>query len=263
MPSSSSLFVLVIFLLFSTLPNLRNVAVGWHPVDPLSGFVELPLNESNFDIQRPYDVPLHERYSIINGVHKLWVFSSDKPHALTSNTNPRTEIRIRGYDYSTGVWQFEGHGYVPSGTSGVCIMQVFGANRTATTLMLRVYEGAVTYYRSGPVLVPRIYDKWFRLNVIHDVGAGKVKVFVDGVLKLEVKDRGGASHYFKCGVYAQNDDSSCMESRWKGIKGLTVDCIETRFRPSRVAVEMSRLSTEADDTADASSRLKHDNLTNN
>jgi hypothetical protein len=77
----------------------------------------------------------------------------------------------RGYNYLSGVWQFEGYGYVPDGMSGVCIMQVFGASHPhATTLMLRVYNGSLMYYR-GPVLVPHIYNRWFRLNVIHDVDA--------------------------------------------------------------------------------------------
>jgi hypothetical protein len=44
------------------------------------------------------------------------------------------------------VWQFEGYGYVPSGTTGVSIMQVFGAGAHATTLMLHVYDGALRYY---------------------------------------------------------------------------------------------------------------------
>lgn len=98
-------------------------------------------------------------------------------------------------------------------------MQLFGASQHATTLMMRVYNGSLSYYRA-PVLVPHIYNRWFRLNVIHDIGAKKVKVFIDGILKFETDDRGGASHYFKCGVYAQNDDSYYMESRWKGIKVL-------------------------------------------
>lgn len=126
----------------------------------------------------------------------------------------------QGYDYSSGVWQFEAYGYVPCGTSGVCIMQVFGASPPhATTLMLRVYNGTLSYYRA-PALVDDIYDRWFRLNVIHDVDAAIVKVYIDGVLKFEAPCRGGTSHYFKCGVYAQNDDSHSMESRWKEIKVL-------------------------------------------
>eukprot|EP00261_Vitis_vinifera_P005658 XP_002272726.1 PREDICTED: citrate-binding protein [Vitis vinifera] len=194
-------------------------ARAW-PLDPTHGFVEVPLNTSNFEFHKPYDLAVSQRYSFVDGVHKLWVFSDDKPLSLNSPTKPRSEIRIRGYDYSSGVWQFEAYGYVPCGTSGVCTMQVFGASPPhATTLMLRVYNGTLSYYRA-PALVDDIYDRWFRLNVIHDVDAAIVKVYIDGVLKFEAPGRGGTSHYFKCGVYAQNDDSHSMESRWKEIKVL-------------------------------------------
>ncbi|XP_030535015.1 citrate-binding protein-like [Rhodamnia argentea] len=188
---------------------------------PTEGFVSLPLNRSNFDVQRPYDVPEDERYSFQHGVHKLWVYSSDKPHAPTSHTAPRTEIRIRGYDYSSGVWQFEGHGYVPRGTSGVCIMQVFGASPHATTAALVVYNGTLSYYTST-VLLENIYDRWFKLNVIHHVNASAVEIYIDGQFKMVAPGRGEASHYFKCGVYAQRYPSNCMESRWKEIKILKI-----------------------------------------
>lgn len=108
---------------------------------------------------------------------------------------------------------------MPCGTTGVCIMQVFGASPHATTLMLRVYNGSLTYYRAS-VIVPNIYDKWFKLNVIHDVDNSKVRVYIDGVLKYEAPGRGGNSHYIKFGVYAQNNDSYYMESRWKDIRVL-------------------------------------------
>ncbi|KAJ8769534.1 hypothetical protein K2173_005137 [Erythroxylum novogranatense] len=206
------------FFFFLTILHFRCLAEG--PDDLTKGFISLPLNRSNYNIQRPYDVPEDQRYSFINGVHKCWVYSTDKPHTPTSQTKPRTEIAIHGYEYSSGIWQFEGYGYVPKGTSGVCIMQVFGATPPhATTLMLRVYNGSLMYYRSK-VLVPEVYDKWFKLNVIHDVGASKVRVYIDGSLKLEANGRGGTSHAFKCGVYAQNNDSQCMESRWKDLKVL-------------------------------------------
>ncbi|CAL1386214.1 unnamed protein product [Linum trigynum] len=134
------------------------------------GFESLPFNQSYFNVQRPYDVPENQRYSFINGVRRCWVYSTDKPHNPTSNTLPRTEIAIHGYNYTSGVWQFEGYGYVPKGTSGVCIMQVLGASPPphASTAMVRVYDGNLTHYRKN-VLAENIYDKWFRLNVIHDV----------------------------------------------------------------------------------------------
>ncbi|XP_011045695.1 PREDICTED: citrate-binding protein-like [Populus euphratica] len=190
---------------------------GW-PIDPTHGFKQLPFNTSFYHIQKPYNLPETDRYSFFSGIHKLWVYSTDKPLSKNSPTKPRTEIIISGYYYSSGVWQFEGYGYVPCGTSGVCVMQVFGAGGNhATTLMLRVYNGTLYYYREAAI-VPNIYDRWFRVNVIHDVDASKIKVYIDGVLMYEALGRGGKFHYFKCGVYAQNDDSSYMESRWKGIK---------------------------------------------
>ncbi|RLN29031.1 citrate-binding protein-like [Panicum miliaceum] len=185
--------------------------------DPTVGFTAVRLSESNFVLQRPYDVPGGDRYKFHGGVRQLWVLSSDKPHDPHSNTSPRTEIRMTGYDYSSGVWQFEGYGYVPSGTTGVSVMQVFGAGESATTLMLHVYDGALRYY-DRQVVEDNIYDRWFRLNVVHDVDASTVAVFVDGVERLRVPGRGGDSHYFKFGVYAQNHASICMESRWKGIR---------------------------------------------
>ncbi|KAJ1264985.1 hypothetical protein BS78_08G042600 [Paspalum vaginatum] len=175
--------------------------------DPTLGFTEVSLNESNFVLQRPYDVPSGDRYRFDGGVRQLW-----------SNTSPRTEIRMVGYDYSAGVWQFEGYGYVASGTTGVSFMQVFGAGDSATTLMLHVYDGTLRYY-DRRVVEDGICDRWFRLNVVHDVGGSTLTVLVDGVERLRAPGRGGGgSHYFKFGVYAQNHASSCMESRWKDVR---------------------------------------------
>ncbi|XP_020246273.1 citrate-binding protein-like [Asparagus officinalis] len=201
--------LLFLFVCLTLLQLHMHEALSMLGKDPTHGFTSLPLNSSNFDIQRPYDLAVSERYSFINGIHKLWVLSADKPLSITSHTLPRTEIRIK----------FEGHAYVPSGTSGVCIMQVFGSSKRATTLMLRVYNGALMYYRSL-LIADDIYGRWFRVNVIHDTGAGLVRVYIDGDLRLVANDTGGPSHYFKCGVYTQNNCSYFMESRWKGIKVL-------------------------------------------
>ncbi|KAL0344324.1 UNVERIFIED_CONTAM: Citrate-binding protein [Sesamum angustifolium] len=239
--SSRSIFVLVTFVVYKV--------VGWGPVDPTKGFISQHLNQSNLVIQR-HAKKIHSRMGFTNCgfsrqinltlpplkpiLVRRFVFGSNKSfynqitlirlHALMYL---RTYIFtvIRGNDYSSGVWQFEAYGYVPDGTSGVCIMQVFGSSPPqATTLMLRVYNGTLSYYRA-PVVVPKIYGRWFKLNVVHDVEGRRVEVYIDGVLKYEAASRGrgeaeGTSHYFKCGVYAQNDASYYMESRWKKIRVL-------------------------------------------
>ncbi|CAI0396156.1 unnamed protein product [Linum tenue] len=190
--------------------------------DPTDGFTEVPLNPSNIVLQKPFDVPLDQRYSFIDGVHRMWVYSDDKPYSPDSDTQPRTEIRIAGLDYSSGVWQFEAYGFVPNGTSGATVAQIFGGSHggTTTTLILRIYEpGEMRYYSYLPAVAGGLYDRWFRLNIVHDVDGGMVAVFLDGELKLHHHDRGSGQFYFKCGVYAAATDISYyMESRWRDIK---------------------------------------------
>ncbi|OEL31989.1 hypothetical protein BAE44_0006991 [Dichanthelium oligosanthes] len=113
--------------------------------------------------------------------------SSRSPYDVPVEQRYRHDACTGGHDYSSGAWHFKGYGYVPSGASGVS--------------------------RGG--LEDCVYDRWFRLNVVHDVGASTVAVHVDG----------GAprlSHYFKFGVYVQHHDvSPCVESRWRNITGYT------------------------------------------
>ncbi|CAN1222238.1 Citrate-binding protein [Linum grandiflorum] len=187
--------------------------------DPTKGFTEVPLKPSNFVLQKPFDIPLDKRYSFIDGVHRMWVYSDDKPFNPSTHTMPRTEIRIAGLDYSSGVWQFEGEGYVPRGTSGATVAQIHGASHGATTLILRIYApGEMRYYNSLHV-ADGMYDRWFKLNIVHDVDGGTVTVYLDGEKKFQHHDQGPGDLYFKCGVYgAPSGMSHYMESRWKNIK---------------------------------------------
>ncbi|KAL6658348.1 hypothetical protein ACP70R_003934 [Stipagrostis hirtigluma subsp. patula] len=184
-----------------------------------AGFTRVPLKESQFVVQKPYDVSLADRYEFAGGVRRMWVFATDKPTSATHPGGARTEIKINEI-YTSGVWQFEGDMYVPAGTSGASVMQVFGAAAHATTLMLHVYGGNLTYYHDlSRVVAAGVYGRWVRLNVVHDVAAASVTVFVDGERRLSAPGQGGTAHYFKFGVYKQShhDPSHRMESRWKNV----------------------------------------------
>ncbi|KAI9108662.1 hypothetical protein K1719_020309 [Acacia pycnantha] len=151
------LYVIVLKLM------ILQACVCCEAVDPTQGFSAVALDSSNFEVQKPYDVPVNQRYSFSNGVHRDTI----------------TQVgcgNLKGMD----TWQVEQVG--------------------------------------SPVLLQNMYDRWFRLNVIHDVAASNVKIYIDGVLKYNGAGRGQASHYFKFGVYTQNDPSHYMESRWKDIK---------------------------------------------
>ena len=124
---------------------------------------------------------------------------------------------LQGHDYTSGVWQFEGSFLVRSGTEGACIFQVFGAATASTTLQLRVYGGNLWIYRNQ-IVASNIYDKSFKLNVIHDVANSRVTVFINGEQRAQVGGRGPSNFYFKYGVYAQDGSSNSMESRWSFVR---------------------------------------------
>lgn len=86
-------FLLLLFVFPSSLKDFRQFC-GANP-DPTDGFISVPLSEYNFELQKPYDIPLEQRYNYIDGVRHLWVYADDKPHSPNSKTQPRTEVRIR------------------------------------------------------------------------------------------------------------------------------------------------------------------------
>ena len=126
---------------------------------------------------------------------------------------------VQGYDYSSGAWQFEGYGFLPTGTSGTSTVQIHRTTEAATVLTLMVVDGQLKFYHST-LVESDIYDWWMRINVIHEVDANKIIVFLDGVQKLEMEGNGPNSFHFKYGVYAQRDETNYMESRWRGIRVL-------------------------------------------
>ncbi|HTQ29766.1 MAG TPA: polysaccharide lyase family 7 protein [Opitutaceae bacterium] len=179
-----------------------------------AGWTEQPLK---YSIQWPYDLKEDARYSFKDGVHDFVVYKTDKPLRPGSTTEPRTEMKIEN-DYSSGIHRFEADVYVPAGTSGVSIMQVFGGtNGHATSLQLRVYDGNLMRYRFE-TLKKNVYDRWFHLDVVHNVATREIQISIDGAPPFTARDNGGSSHYFKCGVYTQDNPSDRMEARFKNIK---------------------------------------------
>jgi len=51
-------------------------------------------SELQFVVQKPYDVPLHERYEQSGGARRMWVFSTDKTTSATHSGGVRTEIKV-------------------------------------------------------------------------------------------------------------------------------------------------------------------------
>lgn len=175
-----------------------------------------------YNIQKPYDLDVSQRYKHEGGVHTMWVYDTDKPHNPDSDTDPRTEMRWL-QEYGSGQHRWGGDIYIPSGVSGPCVLQILRVRRPAgtpsTDIQLRVYNqdgGTLRRYGSGgEVVATGVYDRWVNITMTHYTGSGTIQVRENGELKLSTSDRGPAERHFKNGVYGK---SGRMEARFRNLK---------------------------------------------
>jgi hypothetical protein len=141
------------------------------------------------------------RYALTNGENHFWVLASDPSAYPGRDSGPRSELRFYN-DYTSGQAQFQADIKVMSGCFRASVMQVFGAPDRATAFMAWAMPDQLAYY-SGQTIYAPLYDRYLRLNVVHDTATGAITVYVNGVPRGTFQDHGQANHYFKLGVYHQ------------------------------------------------------------
>ncbi|CDW82675.1 UNKNOWN [Stylonychia lemnae] len=196
--------------------NQQQEEENGNAVDPTKGWKEIKLD---YYVQKPWNIPLNERYQFKDGVHHFLVYKNDLPHTKTSHTHPRTEMAIE-HGWTTGNNQFEGEVFVPKGTSGVNLLQIFGGDSSkgiATSFMMQIFDGTIKHY-TNEVIQKNCDDRWIKVNLIHNADSGKIQLFLDGVNVFNSHDNGHDTHSFKCGAYSSINASDKMIVLWRNLK---------------------------------------------
>jgi hypothetical protein len=150
-----------------------------------------------------------------NGGLRTFVFQN--------TTAGRVEIRVNN-DYTSGTHQFEGYltFYTPSSElsdyQDTIVSQDFGA-ATHAAWKLEVHtnsNGSLT--AEGPTILTGVYGQTHRINIIHDMNAATIQVFVDGSLLYNQADQGGTNHYTKFGMYGGH---VVTRDTWNNVKYFT------------------------------------------
>jgi hypothetical protein len=94
MAGSSSSSCSLLLLVAAAVLSLLYAANAGSSCQLTAGFSRVMLNESQFVVQKPYDVPVNERYDPCGGVRRMWVFDTDKPISSTHPGGARTEIKV-------------------------------------------------------------------------------------------------------------------------------------------------------------------------
>ncbi len=175
------------------------------------GWTPIPVK---FAVQWPYNTNQSSRYWFTNGVYHCLVYSNDVPFRPDSTTSPRTEQRFTP-NYTNGEIQYQATMMAPSDENSYCIFQIHTGNAQAhrfgaTTLMLFWFssQGGSLHEYHGTALARDLGNRWFQLNVAHNVPARTIRVWVNRKLVLTRRANRASDFYMKDGVYAQRHGPS-------------------------------------------------------
>lgn len=177
-----------------------------------------------FKVQSPTNAPLNQRYWNHNGIYHFQAFSNDGAFTPGNRTTPRTEQRFP--DYTHGEVQYQSMEMAPSNENSYCIFQIHTGNAQSpghgsTTFMLFWFsnDGGSVYDYNRRELASNLGNKWFQLNVDHDVDHRVIKVWINKKLVWTQRDNGAGDFYFKDGVYVQRHNPSYqMDTYITGIR---------------------------------------------
>ncbi|MGW6499481.1 polysaccharide lyase family 7 protein [Nonomuraea angiospora] len=170
----------------------------------------------SYSVHQPPDRTRHT-YDAATGEHHFWLYDTDPSTFPGQDSGPRSELRFHN-DYTSGQAQFECDMKIGAGAHRVCVMQVFGGATSATAFMtLAMNTDSINYYDSTTQIYAPVYDRYLRLNVVHETGPGEIHIFVDREYRTSFNDRGAATHYFKCGLYGRTDMSARSDNHIKNI----------------------------------------------
>jgi hypothetical protein len=199
------------------------------PGDPTEGWTEY---RDSFTVQRPYNMPINTRFSIIGGIYKFWVFPNDAPHSPTANgRNPRTEARYGGTadvatakNFSTGNRMWSGDMLIERNAVNSAIFQIHTTADGGGPIGLRVQSngdivnnGSLTVVQGSSVPGGTI-DKWFNFKASLNAANQEVKIYINNCLKSTYRGpRGDGNNYFKHGVYFCKTSQNGCFSHYKNI----------------------------------------------
>lgn len=195
--SKSTLAILLAFVACIFSASAQIGGTGWTPKTP------------SFKIQSPTNASLSDRYWFTNNTYHFLTYSNDGAFSIGNTTLPRTEHRYLP-DYTNGEIQYQASILAPGDENSYSVFQIHTGDAQSsaygsTTFMVFWFTnsgGSIRYY-SGTVLATNLANRWFQLNVDHNVVTHTLRAWVDQQLVYTGQDNGASDFYFKAGVYEQ------------------------------------------------------------
>ncbi len=164
----------------------------------------------NFKIQWPTNTTESSRYTFSNNIYHCLLFSNDGAFSVGNTTLPRTEQRYNP-DYTNGEIQYQSMIMAPGNENSYCVFQIHTGDAQSgafgsTTFMAFWFtnNGGSIHDYSGTTLATNLANKWFQLNVDHNIATRTIMVWINKNLVWTQQDNGAGDFYMKDGVYEQD-----------------------------------------------------------
>jgi hypothetical protein len=177
---------------------------------PAAGWTEY---QDDFNVQKPFDIPLEQRFKVENGVYTAWITRTDKGYSPSTPTGPRTEMRWQT-NWTTGEHMWEADVMYEPGTTHCAIMQV-KSNTAGEPIYLQVNDGNLRN-SVNPVIMRDTYNKWIHINVAYNPDSGVGRVWLNNCMVFTRNYDQKGEWYFKNGVYGC--DTDLCRAHFKNIK---------------------------------------------
>jgi hypothetical protein len=169
-----------------------------------NGFVQIP---DSYTVQKPWNLPLSDRFSASNGVYTCWVYGTDQPFQEGNTTGPRTEMRWETWTNQTVANQFAFDEMFSAGTQNTCVHQIKsddkGDGSGGEAVYLQVNQPGTLRESVNPNFASGIAGTWYHINSIYDPSSGNAELYYNGSLVFSTTGFTwpNGNWYFKTGVY--------------------------------------------------------------
>jgi hypothetical protein len=179
---------------------------------------------ASYSVQKPYDLPLSDRFSYSNGIFTMWVYGDDKPFSSGSTTGPRTEVRVATWANQTKDNMFEAD--VMLLTSVKYALHQHKSNTAGEAIYIQVADpgyptGTIRQGGGTEILATVGVNNWFHMNTSYNPASGAKGVWINGVRKINSNGPSSARDwYYKFGVYdnISGSDHTLSKDQYKNVK---------------------------------------------
>ena len=154
------------------------------------------------------------------------------------------------YHYRTGSVQFEGTVEIFPGVNHQFIVQNFNAAGSGPIMALSAYSrnnGTIVKQGGSVEVATNIFGKRVKVNIIHDLDANTLAVYIDGRVAWQGGGgAGGGGFNFKYGSYGSLNESRSAKARWENVQIWTGGKATGGAGPNRDAAPAPDMAMPAD-----------------